>query len=244
MRGASVVRFADGRYNTAMMFSSLIITIDGPAGSGKSTIAKRLAQRLKVAYLDTGAMYRAVTLAALRANADFEDAEGLAAIAHHCKIEFQTQSAGEDRVLLNGADVTEVIRSTEVTNHAHYIAGAAAIRAELVRQQQGIGVNCDGLVTEGRDQGTVVFPNARFKFYLDASPEVRARRRLLQLQQKNLKLTFEEILKDQQQRDARDAKREVGPLAIPAGACVVDTSAMGIDEVVDHLYRIVTGACR
>jgi len=221
------------------MLTDTIITIDGPAGSGKSTIAKALAQKLKIAYLNTGAMYRAVTLAALEQKANFQDPGQLAQIAETCSIAFSPRADDEDRVLLDGKDVTQAIRSPQVTNHAHYVAGAASVRSVLVTQQRRIAHECRSLVTEGRDQGTVVFPEAPFKFYLDASPQVRAQRRFLQLRLKNPELTLEQVLCDQQQRDQRDALRQVGPLAIPPDARVVDTSQMTVEQVVAALYNLI-----
>ena len=158
----------------------MIITIDGPAGSCKSTVAAALAKRLGIAYLDTGAMYRAVTLAALQKQVSLDDPEMLETVIRDSRIEVAQRDAS-DRVWLNGCDVTEEIRSHEVTENTHKIAGQARLRKLLVVQQRHIAEQAGALVAEGRDQGTVVFPDARIKFYLDADPACRARRRWEQL---------------------------------------------------------------
>src|SRR5512138_559542 len=150
----------------------MIITIDGPAGTGKSTVSRAAAERLGFDFLDTGAMYRAIGLEALRRQADLEDARELAFIAKHCRIEFDW-SQEPPGVVLNGERVAHLLRGGEVTNAASYVAVVPAIRHQLVEQQQRIGRERPNLVTEGRDQGTVVFPDAELKFYLDATPQER-----------------------------------------------------------------------
>jgi len=217
-----------------------IITIDGPAGSGKSTVAVRLAARLGLAYLDTGAMYRAATLAALEQNVPLDEPAVLAELLGRCRIELARPEAPE-RVFLNGRDVTEGIRSPRVTEQAHYLAGQPALRRGLVEQQRRIAQQCGGLVTEGRDQGTVAFPQAQWKFYLDADPAERARRRWRQRQEKGETVALEEVLAAQQQRDRRDLTRAVGPLRVPDGALVIDTTHLTVAQVVDTLYRHVVG---
>lgn len=218
----------------------MIVTIDGPAGSGKSTVAACLADRLQIGYLDTGAMYRAVTLAALKKNVELTQPEKLAKLAKDCRIEFHTKDLGTE-VRLDGQDVTDEIRLPEVSDNAHYIAGAPQVREVLVEQQQRIAREMGALVTEGRDQGTVVFPYAAFKFYLDASPECRAQRRVQQLQQKGVAARYDEILAAQNERDQRDSSRSVGPLKPAPDAIRVDTTNLTIDEVIENLYKhIVT----
>ncbi|MBN1436773.1 MAG: (d)CMP kinase [Sedimentisphaerales bacterium] len=224
-------------YNGGDM-TDLIVTIDGPAGSGKSTVAKLLAARLGVTYLDTGAMYRAVTWAALDRRVDLTDGSALAELAGRLKITLQRSGQG-DRVLVDGYDITEAIRTSEVSAQAHYIAGAAAVREQLVSQQRRIGETAGSLVTEGRDQGSVVFPDAGFKFYLDASAECRARRRWLQLREKDSTVKLEDVLAAQRERDHRDSTRAVGPMKVPDDAIVVDTSEMAIDDVVEYLYGYI-----
>src|SRR4029079_1398146 len=189
----------------------MVITIDGPAGTGKSTVALALAERLGVDFLDTGAMYRAVGLEALTRNANLEDARELAFIARHAKIDFDW-SRHPPGVLLNGNPVGHLLRGGEATRAASYVAVVPAIRELLVAQQQRIGAERTNLVTEGRDQGTVVFPQAQAKFYLDASPQERARRRAAQLRSRGEIVDQAEILNQILARDTRDATRAVGPL--------------------------------
>lgn len=218
---------------------NLIVTIDGPAGSGKSTVAALLAQKLKITYLDTGAMYRAVTWAALSKAVDLSNGNALVQLTEQTEI---TLGSNENlgKVFVDGTDVTTAIRTAEVTANAHFIASVPEVRQQLVAQQQRIGSQAGSLVTEGRDQGTIVFPQAAFKFYLDASPECRAKRRWLQLKQKDPTVKLEDVLQAQIQRDHRDSTREASPLAIPDGAIVVDTSEMTIDQVIDHLYNYIS----
>lgn len=216
----------------------MIITIDGPAGSGKSTVAAALAKRLGIAYLDTGAMYRAATLAALRKQVSLDDPEMLATVLMDSLIEVAKREA-PDRVWLNGCDVTEEIRCQEVTENTHKIAAQAPLRTLLVQQQRHIAEQAGSLVTEGRDQGTVAFPEAQFKFYLDADPDCRARRRWEQIQSSDSGLSCQEVLAQQQQRDQRDRTRKNSPLQVPQNAIVIDTTNLTFDQVVDTLYRHV-----
>ena len=217
-----------------------IVTIDGPAGSGKSTVAELLAQKLNWAYLDTGAMYRTVTLAAMRCELDMNDLEALEELTRNCDIGF-TYEKGNNRVYLGNKEVTDEIRDPNVTAHAKHAASNPAVRALLVEQQQKIAQEVGPLVTEGRDQGTVAFPNAKFKFYLEASPETRAQRRFQQLQQQGRKdVTYPQILADQQKRDQSDAQRQVGPMKPAPDAQIIDTSDLNIEQVVDKLHQIIT----
>lgn len=222
----------------------MIITLDGPAGSGKSTAARQLAKALGVAYLDTGATYRAVTLAALRAGVNLEDESALAELAAAQTISLQYQG---DRlvVLLNGEDVSREIRTARITDNAHYIARAASVRALLVQMQRRIGHELDssagGVVSEGRDQGSVVFPDARFKFYLDAAPHVRARRRHAEMTADGQQVAYQEVLDGILRRDGRDLSRAVAPLVRPDGAIAIDTSDQSIEQVTAGLIRHVKG---
>jgi len=218
----------------------LIITIDGPAGSGKSTVAAALGQRLGIAYLDTGAMYRAVTLAALEKDVPLDSVSALARLAQRCVIKL-AQQGGRDCVLLDGREVAEQIRSAAVTDQSHYVAKVPAVRSVLVEQQRRIAEQTGSLVTEGRDQGSVVFPDAAFKFYLDASAECRAQRRWLQVRDEDKSVSYESILAAQRQRDERDATRRNSPMKIPDDAVTIDTTDMTVDEVVETLYRYITG---
>ena len=197
-----------------------------------------MADRLGIAYLDTGAMYRAVTVAALEQHVPLDDEGALAEMVGRCEIEI-AYGEGICHILLDGRDITDKIRRPEVTEEAHHLAKAAAVRAQLVRQQQQIGEKLGSLVTEGRDQGTVVFPEASFKFYLDAAPESRARRRQEQLQQQGVEMEYQEILDSQKQRDQRDSSRAAGPLKPADDAIIIDTTDMSLEEVVETLYQYV-----
>ncbi len=212
----------------------MIITIDGPAGTGKSTAARTVAQRLGFDFLDTGAMYRAVGFAALRRNADMNDARELAYIAGLCRIEFDwnLQPPG---VILNGERVDHRLRGAEPTSAASHVAKVPAVRTLMVEQQRRIGLSRPNLVTEGRDQGSVVFPHAELKFYLDAAAEVRADRRTKELRARGENPDYHEILRQIKERDYRDSHREVGPLTIPPDAELIDTNGLTIEDVVSRI---------
>ena len=216
----------------------MVITIDGPAGTGKSSVAHTVAKRLGFDFLDTGAMYRAIGLEALRREANLEDPRELAFIAKHVRIGFD-YAKHPPGVMLNGEPVGHLVRSGEATRAASYVAQIPAIREMLVAQQRKIGVDRPNLVTEGRDQGSVVFPDAELKVYLDASPAERARRRAAQLRARGEIVDPNEILSQIVARDQRDKSRSVGPLAIPPGATVIDTTALTQDEVVDRIVEAV-----
>jgi cytidylate kinase len=221
----------------------MVITIDGPAGTGKSTVALALAERLGFDFLDTGAMYRAVGLEALRRNANLEDARELAFIARHVRIDFDW-ARHPPGVLLNGDSVGHLLRGGEATRAASYIAVVPAIRELLVAQQQRIGAERKNLVTEGRDQGTVVFKHAQAKFYLDASPQERARRRAAQLRARGEIIDQNEILNQIVARDTRDATRSVGPLSVAPDAEVIDTTHLSQEQVVERMVARVRSAQR
>lgn len=216
----------------------MIITIDGPAGTGKSTVARAVARELGFGFLDTGAMYRAIGLEALRRQADLNDQRELAFIARLCRIEFDwaTEPPG---VLLNGEPVGHLLRSAEATNAASYVAVVPAIRGIMVEQQQRIGRSRPNLVTEGRDQGSVVFPDAQLKFFLDATPQERARRRVKQLRDRGEIVDHNEILNQIMVRDHRDSTRLVGPLSVPKDAMTIDTTNLAQAQVIE---RIITRA--
>jgi cytidylate kinase len=211
----------------------MIITIDGPAGAGKSTVARALARRLGYKYLDTGAMYRAVALAGMRQGVDWDRPEQLAELAGKLDIEV----IGE-KIFLDGEDETEAVRSSAVTAVTRYAADNPDVRRQLVSLQRA-SAGGDDVVTEGRDQGTVVFPQAECKIFLTAGAQQRARRRLRDLQDQGESATLEEVMAAQQRRDRRDSTRDVGRLVPAPDAREVCTDGMAFDEVVDHLEAIV-----
>jgi cytidylate kinase len=215
----------------------MIITIDGPAGTGKSTVAREVAERLGFDFLDTGAMYRAVALEVVRRKADLRDSRELCFIIRHCRIGFDW-SKRPPGVLLNGEPVAHLLRGSEVTSAASHVAAVPAVRERLVGEQQRIGREHGNLVTEGRDQGTVVFPNAELKLYLDATAEERARRRVAQLRTRGEFAHHDEVLKEIRERDQRDSTRAVGPLTIPPGAHVIDTTQLTEQQVIERIVSL------
>lgn len=211
----------------------MIVTIDGPAGAGKSTVAKALARRLGFRFLDTGAMYRSVALAALERKLAWDAPQRLVELAEQLRLEL----VGE-QVLCDGVDVSEAIRTSEVTAVTHYAANNAGVRAHLVELQKAAAGD-DDIVTEGRDQGTVVFPGAECKIYLTASPEERARRRAEQLSRQGESVSVAEVLKSQNLRDQSDSTRVVGPLAAADDAIEVMTDGLTPAQVIDRLEELV-----
>ena len=220
----------------------MTITIDGPAASGKSTVARLLAEKLDASFLDTGAMYRAVTLAAMQAGLDLNDERKLLDIAQKCEFQFSAE-AGKTTVCIDNIDVTEQIRDPEVTANARHIAGAPRVRAELVRMQRRFAATRQKIVTEGRDQGTVAFGDADVKFFLTADLAERARRRQADLKAKDNDQSLEQIQRAIEERDESDENRLVGPLKPADDAIVVDTTALSIDEVVEKLLALVKEEC-
>lgn len=210
----------------------LIIAIDGPVGAGKSTVARRVAELLGYLYLDSGAMYRALALAALRAGLSLADAARLEALAAQTRIELQPDpsSSRRLRVLLNGEDVSEAIRSTACAQAASQVAQHASVRQHLVAEQRRLGA-AGGVVMEGRDIGTAVFPDAHLKIFLDASVEERARRRLSDHRSRGENIPFEQMLAEVRERDWRDRTREVSPLVRAPDAVYLDSTALDAEEV-------------
>ncbi|MBW7990579.1 MAG: (d)CMP kinase [Planctomycetes bacterium] len=220
----------------------MIITIDGPAGSGKSTMARLLALKLSASFLDTGAMYRAVTLAAMQAGIDLSDQDKLLGVIQTNKFEF---SVIDDKmsIRINGLDVTEQLRSPQVTANSRYIASAPKAREKLVQMQRQFATTRQKIVTEGRDQGTVAFPDADIKFYLTADPAARALRRQAELRAKGDDQTLEQIQKAIEERDKSDRNRTVGPLKPADDAVIIDTTDLSIDGVVEKLLSCVKEKC-
>jgi cytidylate kinase len=213
----------------------LTIAIDGPAGSGKSSVARRVAVLLQYLYLDSGAMYRALALKAVRNGVPLDDESRLEALAKETHIELRAPSpeheaaGAKNCVFLDGADVTRDIRSADMAQAASHVAAFAKVREVLVAEQQRAGAG-GGVVMEGRDIGTVVFPKAELKIFLDASPETRAERRWKEHQEKGDKLMLAEVFDEVIERDKRDRERKVSPLMRAADAVLVDNTAMGIEE--------------
>ncbi|HUK65630.1 MAG TPA: (d)CMP kinase [Anaeromyxobacteraceae bacterium] len=219
-----------------------IVAIDGPAGAGKSSAARGLAGRLGFALVDTGAIYRAVALAAARAKIAFDDDRSLEALLPSLRIRFEAAEAGQ-RVLLGEEDVTLAIRTPAMSLGASAVSARPLVRSALLGLQRALATRPGqrGAVLEGRDIGTVVFPDADVKFFLTASPEVRARRRFEELVAKGAKMALEQVRDEQDKRDRDDAERAVAPLRPAGDAVLFDTSALDLDEVVERLSRLVEG---
>jgi cytidylate kinase len=220
----------------------LIITIDGPAASGKSTVARLLAQKLGASFLDTGAMYRAVTLAAMQAGVDLTDQEKLLRVAETTEFQFSVEE-GEMTVKIDGVDVTERIRTPQVTANARHIASAPKVREKLVQMQRQFVEGRKKIVTEGRDQGTVAFGDADMKFYLTADAAERARRRQAELLAEGGTESIGQVQKAIEQRDKSDENRTVGPLKPASDAIIIDTTNLSIEQVVEKLLTFVKEKC-
>ncbi len=216
----------------------MIITIDGPAGSGKSTAARKLAAKLGVPYLDTGAMYRAIAWAVLQDAVRLKDEEALIRVARASDIQLDCGPT-HTRVTLNGTDVSEAIRTMAVNQATNFVARVQAIRDILVEKQRDIGLALGSLVSEGRDQGSVVFPAADLKFFLDATIERRAMRRYQELVADGEEASYEMIMENLQTRDGND-RRQWAPLLEPESAIRIDTTEMTIHEVVERLLEEVS----
>ena len=215
------------------MRTKTIVAIDGPAGAGKSTIAKRLAQRIGADYIDTGAMYRAVALKLLRTGTDYNDPEALQTMLDAMDVDFS-----EGRTILDGEDVSGLIRTPEISALASPSSGVPAVRYKLTALQQAMGKR-KGIVMDGRDIGTVVFPDADFKFFLTASADERARRRTEEMRAKGQEADFETIRADIIQRDYQDSHRAFRPLQKAEDAVEIDSTDMSIDNVVDTMMAFI-----
>jgi cytidylate kinase len=207
----------------------MIVTLDGPGGTGKSTVSRRLADRAGLPHLDTGAFYRAATLVVLEAGVDPSDEESVLTVVSDLPM-----SQDEGRMYVDGRDVSAEIRTEPVTAAVSAVSAHAGVREHLVELQRGWVAEHGGGVVEGRDIGSVVFPDAAVKIFLDASPEVRARRRALETGE-----PYEDVLVDLNRRDRLDSSRAASPLRIPEGAIVVDTSELSLDEVVERLLEVI-----
>lgn len=217
--------------------SKLVIAIDGPAGAGKSTVAKALAKELGLKYLDTGAMYRAVALAASKAGLTAEDGDRAAEVASRVEVSFG--EGDPPPILLDGEDVSGQIRTPEIAELASALSTHPGVRKELVKRQQAL-VAEGGFTLEGRDVTTVVAPNAQVKVYLTASLEERAKRRHVEMQQKGMSAPeYDELRKQMQTRDHRDITREESPLSVAPGAALIESGGMTIDEVVQKIKWLI-----
>jgi cytidylate kinase len=215
-----------------------VVAIDGPAGSGKSTVARRLARRLGVPYLDTGAMYRALGLLASERGVDPDDAQAAAGLVAGAQLELRLASDGSANLLLAGQPIDERIRRPEVGAVTSRLAVHPAVRARMVELQRDF-VRRHGGVLEGRDIGTRVVPETPYKFYLDAAPDVRAARRLAELRGKGMAVEAAVLAREIDERDARDRSRPESPLAAASDAVEVDTTGMSLEQVVDRLERTI-----
>ncbi|HEX2386412.1 MAG TPA: (d)CMP kinase [Candidatus Binatia bacterium] len=213
----------------------IIVAIDGPAGAGKSTVAKRLAKELGYTYMDTGAMYRAFALKARRDGIDLESEGTLRAALAGTDVEL-LEKDGQQKVLLDGEDVTRDIRTPDMSQSASKISALKPVRERMVELQRALGAR-GGVVAEGRDIGTVVFPNAEVKVFLTAGPEERGRRRFEELKAQGKDVTLEETIGEMQQRDRRDQERAVAPLRQADDAVAVDSTGMGVDQVVERIMK-------
>jgi len=215
---------------------TLKIAIDGPAGAGKSTVAREIARRINLKYLDTGAMYRAITLKLYRARISLDDLEAIAELLENTALDV----TADQRVLLDGEDVTAEIRKPLVNNLVSPVSTIPLVRRKLVQMQQAIAARSRGIVMDGRDIGTRVLPDADLKVYLDATLAERARRRFKEQLERNIHLTFEEVEAELKERDRIDSERADSPLTVAADACVIDTTDLTFEEVVAKIMSLIS----
>lgn len=216
---------------------SFIVAIDGPAGTGKGTVTKVIAEKMNLVNIDTGATYRCVALEMLNKGISLEDEEKIKSMLDTIRIEFKNVD-GNQLVYLNGQDVTNEIRSKRVTECVSQVSAIKQVRLSMANLQREMGLKQDSIM-EGRDIGTYVFPNANVKIYLDADVEERAKRRFIQNKEKNIDMSYEEILENIKMRDANDKAKEIGALKVADDAIVIDTTHLTIDEVVNKIINII-----
>lgn len=215
------------------------IAIDGPAGAGKSSVAKEVARRMNLKCLDTGAMYRAVTLKALKEGIDLHDGKQMGKLAKECNMSVEYNENEGTLIFLDGEDVTGEIRSTRVNQHVSIVAGSPELRKELVRLQRRVADKSGGIVMEGRDIGTNVLPGADYKFFLYASIEERAKRRWLEMKSKGMDPDFNDLLEEIAMRDRLDQERKASPLKVAAGAEVIDTTNYSLEEAIGAVLDFI-----
>ena len=220
-----------------------VITIDGPSGSGKGTISLRLARQLGLHFLDSGALYRVLALAARQANIDLQDEAALAALAGELDVSFPAEDACEGKIMLSGQDVSRDIRSETCGNDASRVAALRSVRSALLDRQRSFR-QPPGLVADGRDMGTVVFPDALVKVFLTASPEERANRRYNQLKEKGISANLESLVNEVAERDHRDSTRALSPLRPADDAHILDTSHLDIEQSLDRVLAWVAPALK
>jgi CMP/dCMP kinase len=220
------------------------IAIDGPAGAGKSSVAREVARRLGLVYLDTGAMYRAITLKALNEGVDVNDGKMLSRLTKNCKLEVVYDDSLGNRILMDGNDITEEIRAPRVNQNVSLVAKSSEVRKELVHLQQAIAKKTGGIIMEGRDIGTNVLTDAPYKFFLSADVEERARRRWVEMKEKNVVVPFQDLLEEIAMRDRIDQERDDAPLRAAPDACVIDTTSYSFEEVVQKLLEMIRSAPR
>lgn len=217
---------------------SYIITVDGPSGAGKGTLCHALAEKLKADFLDSGAIYRITALAAVKKGISLDDEVALAQLGRQLDIRFEPKD-GEVNVILDGENVGDQIRTAEAGQNASKVAALPQVRAALLQRQRDFA-SANGLVADGRDMGTVVFPNAQVKLFLDASAEERTKRRVKQLQEKGFNANFDDILAEIKERDFRDRNRDVAPLVPAADALLLDSTHLSIDEVIAQALAYIS----